>query len=134
MKLKVFNKENSQLLITGEPIVRISVKAGLFSFSKDAGILLGLDKGNKLEFLQDEHSKEDWYITISDSEKAFTCRTDGEKSPRYDFNSRGLTTAILDSIKFKGKGIGFKIQKNPIEFENKQYFLLITSNPLNPIQ
>ncbi len=132
MKLKVFNKENSTMLVSGEPLVRISVKAGLFSFSKDAGVLLGLNNGNKIEFVQDEETKIDWFISITDSKDGFSCRSDGQKFPRFDFNSRGLTKAILDSIKFKGTGVSFKIQENPVELEGSKYYLILTSKLINP--
>lgn len=48
MEFKVFNKQNSGVIKTGEPIVRINTKAGLISFSKDATSLIQITKDTKV--------------------------------------------------------------------------------------
>ena len=130
MELKIFNKENSSLVKTGEATVRINTTAGLISFSKDATQLLGIAKDSKISFAQDSKNKEDWYI-FQDAEKGFTVRINTDSSGS-DFNSTPLAKEIMMSVDKSFIAAGFKISKTSIEHEGKNYFLLITASPLNP--
>ncbi len=93
MKLVEFNPENSTQLKPGQATIRINRKAGLISFSKQSGILMGLKKGMKILFYQDEENPMNWYIRITSA--GFPLRTSDEKA--FDFNNSSISHKILDS-------------------------------------
>jgi hypothetical protein len=65
MKFKVYN---TQTVIRGgretKPFISFSIKTGLISINKTAIILLGIKKGDKIQFLQDPDDLTNWFVQI----------------------------------------------------------------------
>jgi len=94
MKFKVYNQTNSKNFIVGKPTLSVSERAGVFQFSKAASALIGLSEDQGIQFLQNEESKEDFYVIKETSSDAFKLR--GKAGSSYCFNSVSLATLLLD--------------------------------------
>ena len=93
MKFKVYNITNSKSFMPGKSTLRVHERAGLFTFSKTAGELMGFQEGCRIEICQDEDSPKDFFVFKSVSPDAFPVRIK-ENSP--SFNCVKLATLILD--------------------------------------
>jgi hypothetical protein len=131
MKLKVYNSENSHHFVMGKPTIRIARKAGLISFSKGAIELLKLTDTDRLVVCNDEDSPRDWFLHKTDEPSAFAIRIKG-KATVFQFNSAILVQNILDSLKIE-LGASFKLAKTPVQMDGKEYWPIITANPLGII-
>ncbi|MDR2913457.1 MAG: hypothetical protein LBV74_01245 [Tannerella sp.] len=132
MKLKTFDLSNSKTVVLKEPTIRISRSAGLISFNKSVTELLAINNGQKIVFVQDEESPRDWFIKKATEPNAFLVRVvdDG----RSDLNSTCIVHRIFESIedgRKKYNAASFRIQPKPVEIDGEEYYLIITSNPMN---
>ena len=129
MQLKVYNKVNSFSIHSDIPVVRINSVTGVFKFSKEATLLLEINKDKRISFANDESSRLDWFVFF-DKEEGFKIKMRKDRLCS-EFNCTSMAKNILNSIDKRLKSATFRIQRNPVEFEGKNYFLLITSSPLN---
>jgi len=132
MKLKTFDLSKAKTTIQKEALIRVSRSAGLISFSASVMDKLKLSEGTKIVFVQDEESPIDWYIKKSNDENAFPIRI--LETGRGDLNSTHIVNRILASIengREKYNSVSFRLQTNPVKIEGEQYYLIITSKPLN---
>jgi len=112
MKFKVYNITNSKSFMPGKSTLRVNERAGLFTFSKTAGELMGFSEGCRIEICQDEDSPKDFFVFKSASPDAFLIRIK-EHSP--SFNCVKLATLLLDEGEEKkhivnlGRSITFQI-------------------------
>ena len=109
MKFKVYNQANTKSTVRGTSILRVSEKAGLFTFSKAAGIVIGMQENDKICIMQDEDCPEDFYVTKNSGDECFKLRSKGITS--FSFNCSMLSTLILD----KGKVVDHKVNLNRSE-------------------
>ena len=72
MKLSTFNTTNAQRYTRTEPFVSF-MKTGLILLNKPAALLLGVEPGDQVQFLQDTENPTDWYIEKV-NEDGFTLR------------------------------------------------------------
>ncbi len=130
MKLKVYDKKNSNLFLVGKPTVRISRKAGLLTFQKGAIELMGLVPGDKLIVCNDEDSPRDWYIHKTADPEGFAPKAKGKINANIvQFNSTILAAKILDSAGVAQRA-SFTISKTPATINGMEHWPLITANPM----
>lgn len=127
MKLKVFNQHNSKAAKSGERKIHFSKKSGLIGISKTATEELGIKEGDKLLLAQDEENPCDWFLAKTTDDEGFALRL---KSGSSAFNCSSLVSRVLDSLKIE-QSAGFYNAKNPQKIEGKEYYLILTSKPLN---
>lgn len=130
MKLKSYNEKNSRLTKEGECFMRINLNAGLFSFSRRACTVLGIEDHDRIEIHQDEENPKDWYVEIASEGNGFPVRRkDNDKKGNATFNCSHIAHQIFNSIELEDqKSAGFNISETPVEFEGRKLFLIITSS------
>lgn len=112
MKLKKYNHTNVSATRKGEPLIRISRKPGLLSFTKEAVEMTGLKAGDRIDFFQDEESV-DWYISRTEGDDGFLLRSD-KTTQRLKFNASALIDLILPSVKLTKDSFACRIANKPI--------------------
>lgn len=127
MKFNVYNSENSKSIFSGKSMIRISRKAGLFTFSKTAGERIGLVNGDRVVIVQDSESPDNFYVHKTSDPSGFLLRF---KTANYgaSFNCSKLANIILDSTPYKTVSY---ILGGVQEIEGLAYFLILTSKPLS---
>ncbi|MBA7536796.1 hypothetical protein ES705_29061 [subsurface metagenome] len=102
MKLKKFDLANTINLRTDIPLLRINVIHGTFGFNKSAVELLKLQSGDKLNILQDQEKRKDWYIKKTNSKDGFPIRLYNKSAasnhPSFIIDSIYMTKLILNSL------------------------------------
>ena len=127
MKFNVYNSENSKSVFSGKSMIRISRKAGLFTFSKTAGERIGLVEGDRVVIVQDTDSPDNFYVHKTADPSGFLLRF---KTANYgaSFNCSKLANVILDSTPYKTVGY---ILGGAQEIDGMAYHLILTSKPLS---
>lgn len=95
MKLNHFNKANMSHQRPKESTVRFGRKSANV-ISDEAAEAIGLGKGMKVSFVQDEENPEDWYMLI-DIENGFELRQ-GKNDKHLSFNCAALSNTFLDAV------------------------------------
>lgn len=113
---------------TGKPTIRFSKSAGLITFSKQAGINLGLTDKTRVELCQNEEEPTDWYIHITTSQSAFELRRKDD-AVNYTFNATPLVRKVLETLKIE-HAASFIISGEPHIIGSEKYFYIITGNPI----
>lgn len=126
MKFNIYNSENSKNAFTGKSMIRISRKAGLFTFSKTAGERIGLKEGDRVIIVQDADSPDNFYVHKTANPSGFGLRF---KTANYgaSFNCAKLAAVILDSTPYKSVSY---ILGNAQDIDGMAYHLIQTSKPL----
>ena len=131
MKLKIYNITNSKNFVPGKSTLRVNERAGLLTFSKTAGKMMGFQEGCRIEICQDEDSPKDFFVFKSASPDAFPLRIK-ENSP--SFNCVKLATLLLDEGEEKkhvvnlGRSATFLIGQAQI-IDDDVYHLIIRPKP-----
>lgn len=126
MKLNIYNSENSKKVFTGKSMIRISRKAGLFTFSKTAGEKIGLQLGDRVVIVQDTDNPDNFYVHKTADPKGFLLRF---KTANYgaSFNCAKLAGIILDATPYKTVSY---LLGNVQDIDGMAYHLILTSKPL----
>lgn len=129
MKLKIYNAENSKTIQPHQATVRMATNQGLFTFSKGAVKLLGLEADSRVIVVQDE-TEGDFFFHKTADPNGFQLRVkaDGSDNPgNMSFNCKQLITDIVKDKTIKS--VGYQIA-NATEIDGMPYHLIITSKPL----
>ncbi len=132
MKLKKFDLENTRSLRMEIPLVRINIILGTFGFNKSAVELLKLQSGDKLDILQDQERRKDWYISKTNSKDGFPIRihtkSEDSEHPSFIVDSIYMTKLILNSLNLTDKkSVDFKINTSPVHENGMELYAIITS-------
>ncbi len=101
---------------------------GHISLSRELSELMELNEGDKIEFIQNERHKSDWFIRKN--EDGFPVRkTNGNT---YKLNSSVLAREIIKSVygTVKKNSIKVEVAKEPTPINNRSYYSLLTSKLL----
>lgn len=104
MKLKAFVNTRTR---PSECTMRMSLKTGLFTFTKSAKEKIGIDaEKDKIMFFQDEESPKDWFVCKS--KEGFTVRT-GSDDTTLHFNASTLKEQLRKTHQSVGTSVLFHI-------------------------
>jgi hypothetical protein len=123
LNLIEFNADNVSSDGTGVAAVSISIKTGIFFFSKSAKSVLDLSPGDMIQFLQDANEKTDWYIEKV-KKGGFVLRVN--KSKNFTFNNTVIARKIHDSLSDQDKSIRLLIAGQPTKFEKRTLWGLLS--------
>ena len=131
MKLKTYNPEELPSARLTTPVIGLSSKSGTFRFNPTAVEKLGLKANNQIMIHQDEENPADWYLEIV-KEKGFLAR---KKKTTGEFGlliqSCPLVRKIFDSVDCKKISGSILIGSEPIKFEKRTLWPLITAKLVN---
>jgi hypothetical protein len=131
MKIKVFNRTNSQLVREGQVTIRMNTKTGMISFSKATCMNIGLKDNSKVLFIQDEDNPKDWYITPTKLEDGLVCKYRMKEDQHYEtttVQSTHICREIAAACNISVTSFSFLIAKVPIETNNMRMFAIITKS------
>lgn len=126
MKLKAYNKANCAGVHSGAASIRINKRVGLISLSKEASDRIGIKPGCRIELLQDEDRKEDWYVTTDLGGDGFPVR--GKENNGVSFNSTSLAKAMLNSLNWDDPGATIMVGAEPVKHDGMELWPLITKS------
>jgi hypothetical protein len=135
MKIKIYNKTNSQLVREGQATVRMNTKTGMISFSKAACANIGLEDKSKVIFIQDEESPKDWFVATTKLEDGMICKGRVRKDDHFEaitVQSTHVCREIAESCKIKVISFSFLVAKVSTELLNMRLFAILTAS-LNTI-
>lgn len=102
MKLKEYNRTN---IVKGSksrlPFITMQQRNGVFTISKEAARLIGIEGGGMVQLVQDEEDTTAWYIERVD-ENGFNVRN-YKDDHSLCFNCSPLVRDIIASLNGKGK-------------------------------
>lgn len=122
MKLITYNADNT--VSKQSPKLSIRKQGGVF-LNKAAVDNFGLKAGDKIEFVNDEDSPREWYIKCILSDKGFELKD--SKFNSLTFNSKVLTDAILDSIKFDHSA-AMLLSSSKTTIDGNDYWVIVTGS------
>lgn len=128
MKLKPFNSETcvSAKSEGARPYIGIDTEIGTIRINGSLSEKLKLKVGDKLSFHQDEETPGDWYLLAGDS-KGFEMKEQKKVKNGLTFNNSSLARKIAASVEFAGRSGHILLGIEPVVFESKKYWPLITS-------
>ena len=131
MKGKILNMSNLKTVKTGKPVLSLSRKVGLFSFSSTAAQLMKIDKpGSEVEFFQSEDEPGDFYVCRTTSDEGFTLRLKTKSGTMLSFNSRSLGEVMLNE-KREIKNVSWMISTVPVVIDEREWFYIIAGSAFN---
>ena len=131
MKIKIFNKINSQLVREGQATVRMNTKTGMISFSKSVCKNLGLKDKTKVLFIQDEENPKDWYIVVTKSDEGMICKYRVRRDQHYEtttVQSTYICREIAKSCNIEVISFSFLIAATPTTEHNMDMYAIITDS------
>jgi hypothetical protein len=131
MKIKVYNRTNSQMVREGQPTVRMNIKNGIISFSKATCTNIGLKDKTKILFIQDEENLKDWYIATTKLEEGMICKERSRKDQiiiAITVQSTYVCRQVAESCNIKATSFSFLVAKTPVEVLNMRLFAVITAS------
>lgn len=137
MKLIIYDKSNSETPNRRVGVRSISITRipGSFSFSQTAQRDLKIKEGQSVFLAQDDESKHDWYMSLSDDENGFTVRKrkNGgyakDFAPTLYFCNRFIANKLLDTVK-AAKAATLLISTKPTIIDGREWYKIIVSKPL----
>lgn len=137
MKLKIFDKRTCGISRTRAVVRSMSMSRtnGAVSFSQTLKTELKLKAGMSVQIAQDEDSKNDWYISFSDSQTGFTVKERKntgyakECSPTAYFINRAIANKMLDFIKAP-KSATMLVGEKCISVDGMDWYKIVISKPL----
>lgn len=136
MKLLIFDKNSSKSEVFRQGMRSISMnrKNSMISFSKAVQQELQIKDGKLVMFAQDEDSKDDWYICVTDDNDGIPVHS--KKNGGYGsgylstciFNKM-LSNKLLDVVK-ADKSATFLISAKPVTQDGKDWYKIVMAKPL----
>lgn len=137
MKLKIYDKKTCSFRghNIGVRSMNISRTNGTCMFSSTLQSELKIKVGQSVQIAQDEESKNDWYISFSESPTGFIIRE--KKNGGYAKNcmntmyfiNKAIANKMLDFIK-ASKSATMLIGEKPIKVDGMDWYKIVTSKPL----
>lgn len=126
MKTKRFNKTTTPARTSKAPCVRVS-KNGTIIFNSALCELVGLKKGNGVEFLQDAERLKDWYFVVSNAPQAFVLRPNTSQAGLI-VSSSSVTKNIFSACGVEVNSVAFFVATQPTIEEGEQFWAILTSS------
>ncbi len=137
MKLIIYDKDSCESYNKRVGVRSISITRvpGSFAFSQAAQKELKFKDGQGLFLAQDEESKNDWYISLADTDNGFTIRKRRNSGyakrcvPTLYFCNRYMANRLLDTVK-ASKAATLLISTKPTIIDGKEWYKIIVSKPI----
>lgn len=125
MKLKEFNKSNTQTFRTGKCQVSVNGTTGVICFTKEAIQAMKIDDYEFVKFMQDEESG-DWWIMPTKATDGFILK---KKNPTMTYaNSVIVAKSINEGI--SKKSASYLVSQTPEKHGGYNIFLIIKSSAI----
>lgn len=125
MKLKEFNKTNTQVYRTGKCQVSVNGNTGVICFTKESIQALKIEDYDFMKFMHDEESG-DWYIMPTKATDGFPLR---KKNPTMVYtNSVTVAKQINEGI--SKKSASYLVSQNPEKHGGYNIYLIIKSSAI----
>lgn len=128
MRLKKYTPDTIGKQKKGTPFVRMYLR-GLITFSAQTTEMIGLEKGDKIDFCRDEDRPHDWYIHITKADEGFKVWQNGS-SKLLAINSTGMVREIFSDIDMLESKALFLISACPVELNGEKFWKIITDRGL----
>lgn len=123
MKLKIYNRQNTSAIRTGQNTVSISMTGGIFTFSKTASRKLKLNPGDKVVFGQQENNIRNWFFALASKSDSDAFELSDNEGCLL-FRCAGLARNVLTSFK-ENKSIRLFISDDVNEVDGLSFYQLI---------
>lgn len=131
MKLKEYNLKTIQLQKPRLPYVRLNSKSGCFFISSEALLLLNKEHKawqTKVEVLQDEDRKTDWYLVETTNENGFLLKTKDKFRSGLFFINKQLIAKIFSDCGITENSVQMLVSKEPILHDGRKLLAIITKS------
>lgn len=127
MRLKKYTPDTVGKQKRGEAFVKMNLR-GLIAFSAQAIEMIGLEKGDKIDFCRDEDRPHDWHVHVTKG-NGFKVRQNG-RSKQLSVNSAGMVRKIFSDTDTVESRETFMISNRPVELNGEKFWKIITDNNL----
>ncbi len=127
MKLKKYTPDTIGKQKRGTPFVRMNLR-GLISFSAQATEMIGLEKGDKIDFCRDEDRPYDWHVHVTKGDGFRVWQN--ERSKQLSVNSAGMVRKIFSDTDTVESRETFMISNRPVELNGEKFWKIITDRGL----
>lgn len=128
MKLIEFNSTNCKTQRKGNAVIGIDFKVGGFRFNLEATELIGIKKGDHIQFLQDSETAE-WYVEKISS-GGFELHVNKNISKGVIFNNVHIAREIAGSVDFTGRSGRMQVGEM-VKHEGRKLFHVSTDELIN---
>ena len=126
MNLKTFTPDVLPARHSGkEPCFQMNSKNGMVRINEAACSLLNLSVKNKLQFHQSADDPMDWYVEVV-SKNGFLLREKNDKTNGLLMQSSVMVRKIFESINYEYVSGNLQIAGDPVVFEKRKLYPLIT--------
>jgi len=127
MRLKKYTPDTIGKQKRGTPFVRMYLR-GLIAFSAQATEMIGLEKGDKIDFCRDEDRPYDWHVHVTKGDGFRVWQN--ERSKQLNVNSAGMVRKIFSDTDTVESRETFMISNRPVELNGEKFWKIITDKEL----
>ena len=131
MNLKIFNQENAPADLQGLPLVGIDAKSGQFSFNPEAVKLLGITATSKLQFAQNQATKDTFLVCLTAQDSGYPVEppTALSKGTDHKVQAGAVAQIVMEAGSLRNPVNIFRLD-GPENIEGTAWFVFKASAPL----